>query len=83
MPLGVIAISAAAINDVIGWLLLALVTTLTVANFVAFDFATRVALVASLPAGQLVRAAAAPEAGGAPFPSRARAGSPTISCAYC
>ena len=47
MPLGVIAISAAAINDVIGWLLLALVTTLTVANFVAFDFATRVALVAT------------------------------------
>ena len=47
MPLGVIAISAAAINDVIGWLLLALVTTLTMANFVAFDFAIKVALVAS------------------------------------
>ncbi len=46
-PLGVIAISAAAINDVIGWLLLALVTTLTVANFVAFDFAIKVVLVAA------------------------------------
>ncbi|MGH8489804.1 MAG: cation:proton antiporter, partial [Gammaproteobacteria bacterium] len=45
MPLGVIAISAAAINDVICWLLLALVTTLTVANFVAFDFAIKVVLV--------------------------------------
>jgi transporter, CPA2 family (2.A.37) len=32
-PLGVIAISAAAINDVVGWLLLALVTTLTLSHF--------------------------------------------------
>ncbi len=31
LPIGVIAISAAAINDVIGWLLLALVTALTLA----------------------------------------------------
>lgn len=45
-PLGVIGISAAAINDVIGWLLLALVTTLTVAHFDAGDFAGKVALVA-------------------------------------
>lgn len=44
-PLGVIGISAAAINDVIGWLLLALVTTLTVAHFDAGDFAGKVALV--------------------------------------
>jgi Kef-type K+ transport system membrane component KefB len=33
--LGVIAISAAAVNDVVGWLLLALVTTLTVSEFAA------------------------------------------------
>lgn len=44
-PLGVIAISAAAINDVVGWLLLALVTTLTLSGFDAADFALRVALV--------------------------------------
>ncbi len=43
--LGVIAISAAAINDVVGWLLLALVTTLTVANFDAGDFGLKVSLV--------------------------------------
>jgi Kef-type K+ transport system membrane component KefB len=43
--LGVIAISAAAINDVIGWLLLALVTTLTVSQFNVGDFTTTVALV--------------------------------------
>jgi Kef-type K+ transport system membrane component KefB len=45
--IGVIAISAAAINDVIGWLLLALVTTLTVAQFDAAAFAGKVALVAA------------------------------------
>lgn len=45
-PLGVIAISAAAINDVIGWLLLALVTTLTVSRFDLGGFSTKVALVA-------------------------------------
>jgi Kef-type K+ transport system membrane component KefB len=44
-PIGVIAISAAAINDVIGWLLLALVTSLTLANFDAPGFALKVALV--------------------------------------
>ena len=43
--LGVIAISAAAINDVIGWLLLALVTALTVAHFDAGAFGFRVFLV--------------------------------------
>jgi len=39
--LGVIAISAAAINDVVGWLLLALVTALAVANFSMSDFAIK------------------------------------------
>ena len=43
--LGVIAISSAAVNDVVGWLLLALITTLTVSNFVPGEFALRVALV--------------------------------------
>ena len=41
-PLGVIAISAAAINDVIGWMMLALVTALTVANFDAGTFGVKV-----------------------------------------
>ena len=44
-PIGVIAISAAAINDVIGWLLLALITTLTLSHFDGPDFALKVALV--------------------------------------
>lgn len=44
-PIGVIAISAAAINDVVGWLLLALVTTLTLSHFDAGAFAGKVALV--------------------------------------
>ena len=44
-PIGVIAISAAAINDVIGWLLLALVTTLTVSQFETSSFALKVGLV--------------------------------------
>jgi Kef-type K+ transport system membrane component KefB len=44
---GVIAISSAAVNDVIGWLLLALVTALTVSDFVAGRFALRVAVVAA------------------------------------
>lgn len=44
-PLGVIAITAAAINDVVGWLLLALVTTLTVSQFDAGAFGVKVALV--------------------------------------
>ncbi len=45
-PLGVIAISAAAINDVVGWLLLALVTALAVSQFAAGGFALKVAAVA-------------------------------------
>jgi len=44
-PIGVIAISAAAINDVIGWLLLALITTLTLSDFDAAGFALKVTLV--------------------------------------
>jgi Kef-type K+ transport system membrane component KefB len=55
--LGVIAISSAAVNDVVGWLLLALVTTLTISNFVAGEFAVRVALVGAfgLLSAKLVR----------------------------
>ena len=45
-PIGVIAISAAAINDVIGWLLLALITTLTLSGFDSTSFGLKVALVA-------------------------------------
>ena len=41
LPIGVIAISAAAINDVIGWLLLALITALTLAEFSAAAFAAQ------------------------------------------
>ena len=44
-PIGVIAISAAAINDVIGWLLLALITTLTLSHFNGPAFALKVAWV--------------------------------------
>jgi Kef-type K+ transport system membrane component KefB len=44
---GVIAVSSAAVNDVVGWLLLALVTTLTVSGFVASRFALRVGMVAA------------------------------------
>jgi Kef-type K+ transport system membrane component KefB len=43
--LGVVAISAAAVNDVVGWLLLAFVTTLTVSEFVPSRFVLRVAMV--------------------------------------
>ncbi|MBT9567675.1 MAG: cation:proton antiporter [Thiobacillus sp.] len=46
VPIGVIAISAAAINDVIGWLLLALITALTLAQFSAEVFLIKVVLVA-------------------------------------
>ncbi len=55
--LGVIAISSAAVNDVVGWLLLALVTTLAVSDFDAGRFALRVALVAAfgLTSAKLVR----------------------------
>ena len=45
-PLGVIAISAAAINDVVGWLLLALVTMLSAAQFSVLQFGTTVLLLA-------------------------------------
>jgi Kef-type K+ transport system membrane component KefB len=44
--LGVIAISSAAVNDVVGWLLLALITTLVVSNFDGGRFALRVFAVA-------------------------------------
>ncbi len=44
-PLGVIAISAAAINDVVGWLLLALITALVSTGFEWQGFALRVACV--------------------------------------
>jgi Kef-type K+ transport system membrane component KefB len=42
--LGVIAISAAAINDVIGWLLLAVVTALAVSDFSTENFVGKLAL---------------------------------------
>jgi Kef-type K+ transport system membrane component KefB len=44
--LGVIAISAAAINDVAGWLLLALITALTIASFDGAHYGLRVLLLA-------------------------------------
>ncbi|MEO8938759.1 MAG: cation:proton antiporter [Burkholderiaceae bacterium] len=44
--LGVIAISAAAINDVVGWLLLAMVTAITVSRFSTGAFALKVLWVA-------------------------------------
>lgn len=44
--LGVIAISAAAVNDVVGWLLLALITAFTVSRFNPGQFALKVLLVA-------------------------------------
>ncbi|MBC7700456.1 cation:proton antiporter [Aquabacterium sp.] len=46
-PLGVIAISAAAINDVVGWLLLALITTITVSHFEPMAFGLQVVMVAA------------------------------------
>jgi Kef-type K+ transport system membrane component KefB len=42
--LGVIAISAAAINDVVGWLLLAVVTALAVSDFSTENFVEKLAL---------------------------------------
>jgi Kef-type K+ transport system membrane component KefB len=45
-PLGVVAISAAAINDLVGWLLLALVTAITLAQFDAWKFLMRVGALA-------------------------------------
>jgi Kef-type K+ transport system membrane component KefB len=44
--LAVIAISAAAINDVVGWLLLALITAITAGEFHGAGYGLRVALVA-------------------------------------
>ncbi|HEX7812419.1 MAG TPA: cation:proton antiporter [Burkholderiales bacterium] len=41
---GVLAISSAAVSDVVGWLMLAVVTALTVANFSAAGFAIRIGL---------------------------------------
>ncbi len=46
-PLGVIAISAAAVNDVVGWLLLALITMIATTGFNGMQFAVRVVLVAA------------------------------------
>jgi len=46
LPLSVIAISAAAINDVIGWLLLAIITAMTVGNYTGGSFALRLGLIA-------------------------------------
>jgi Kef-type K+ transport system membrane component KefB len=43
--LGVIAISSAAINDVVGWLMLAVVTALTVSRFSPGDFVVKVGLI--------------------------------------
>ena len=62
LPIGVIAISAAAINDVIGWLLLALITALALAEFSAAAFALKVALVGVFFVSLVVRRAAADEA---------------------
>jgi Kef-type K+ transport system membrane component KefB len=55
--LGTIAISSAAVNDVLGWLLLAVVTALTASNFVGGELALRVALVAAfgLASGKIIR----------------------------
>jgi Kef-type K+ transport system membrane component KefB len=44
---GVIAISSAAINDVVGWLMLAVVTALTMAQFSPADFAAKLGLIAA------------------------------------
>jgi K+:H+ antiporter len=49
--LGVVAISAAAVNDVVGWLLLAVVSTLAVAGFSGSTFALKLALLAAFLAG--------------------------------
>lgn len=42
---GVIAISSAVVNDVAGWLMLAVVTALTVSRFSPAEFAVRIALI--------------------------------------
>jgi Kef-type K+ transport system membrane component KefB len=48
--LGVVAISSAAVNDVVGWLLLALITALAASRFTATEFALRVGSVAAFVA---------------------------------
>jgi Kef-type K+ transport system membrane component KefB len=45
--IGVVAIGSAAVTDVVGWLLLAVVSALAVARFSAAEFAIRVALLAA------------------------------------
>ncbi len=64
-PIGVIAISAAAINDVIGWLLLAVVTALAASRFSATAFAGSLGALAVYVARVLVPRAAGAAAGGA------------------
>ena len=56
-PLGCIAISAAALNDVIGWLLLAIVSTLATASFSTASFVVKVLLLVLFAAacGLIVR----------------------------
>jgi len=44
---GVIAISSAAVSDVVGWLMLAVVTALTVSQFSPGDFVIKIALIAA------------------------------------
>lgn len=44
-PIAVIAISAAAINDVVGWVLLAVVTAMTVGRYSGGSFALRIGLI--------------------------------------
>jgi Kef-type K+ transport system membrane component KefB len=46
-PIAVIAISAAAINDVVGWILLAVITALTVGRYTGGGFALRIGLIAA------------------------------------
>ncbi|MDA8362068.1 MAG: cation:proton antiporter [Gammaproteobacteria bacterium] len=46
-PVGVIAITAAAINDVAGWLMLAVITELVTAHFSLARFAVRLVLIAA------------------------------------
>ena len=82
-PIGVIAISAAAINDVIGWLLLALITTLTLSNFDAASFALKVVLVLVFFAAELVRRAPADEAHPASLRCRQRRTVATTCWASC
>jgi Kef-type K+ transport system membrane component KefB len=52
--LGAVAISAAAINDVVGWLLLAMLTALSLSQFDLLAFALRVAGVAAFVVGVVV-----------------------------